>query len=277
MKNNHKRASHIFIYLIIILGAVVFLLPYVYMIFSSTQSTETILGGGLNFKFGSRLLENWKALSERFNFMRVMFNSLFIAVISTLLATFSSTMAGFSLAKYQYRGNKTIFRMVMLARMVPGFTTLIPLFYILSRLGMTNTYAGIIIPAIAATSSVFIMRQYAQQFPNELLESARMDGASEGRIFWSIVLPVLKPTIITNALLIFMGSWNSYLFPLVMISDNEKFTVSLVIKSLSTSGIEPINYGSLMLVLTLSVIPVIVLYFFVQSKFKDTGVSSAIK
>ncbi|MGM0124778.1 lactose/L-arabinose transport system permease [Enterococcus sp. AZ194] len=277
MKNNRRTANKIFLYLIIILGAIVFLIPYVYMIFASTQNNEMIIGGGLNFKFGSSLVDNWNALMSRFDYGRVLFNSLFIACASTFLATASSTMAGYALAKFDFRGNKTIFRLIMLARMVPGFTTLIPLFYLLSRMGLTNSYAGLIIPAIAATSSVFIMRQYIYQFPNELLESARIDGASEWRIFISIVIPVLKPTIITNALLIFMGSWNSYLFPLVMISDPKKFTVSLVIKNMSVAGMEPINYGALMLVLTISVIPIILLYFFVQSKFKDVGVSSAIK
>lgn len=275
---NKKKASRIFLMLIVILGAIVFLVPYIYMIFASTQNNEMILGGGLNFKIGSHLAANWHAINEKFNFALVMWNSLLIAVVTTVLATLSSTAAGFALAKYRFRGNKQIFQLIMLARMVPGFTTLIPLFYILSRVGLTNTYAGLIIPAIAATTSVFIMRQYADQFPNELLESARIDGAGEIRIFFSIVLPVLKPTIITNGLLIFMGSWNSYLFPLVMISDQKKYTVSLAIKNLATAGqMEPINYGALMLVLTLSVIPVIVLYFLVQSKFKDTGVSSAIK
>ena len=114
----------------------------------------------------------------RYNYPLIIWNSIVIAVISTVLATASSTMAGYALAKYRFMGNKLLFNTVMLSRMVP-FTTLIPLFYIMSRLGLSNTYAGVIIPSIASTTSVFMMRQYSSQFPTALMEAARIDGANE--------------------------------------------------------------------------------------------------
>lgn len=272
-----KRIRTLLIFAVILLGAGIFLMPYIYMVFAATQDNETILGGGINFFFGSNLKENWAALSKQFDYGRVIFNSVFVAFVSTALATFSSTLAGYALAKYRFKGNQLIFRSVMLARMVPGFTTLIPLFYIMSRMGLTNTYAGIIIPSVAATTSVFMMRQYSKQFPTELMESARIDGASEWKIFTAIALPILKPTIITNAMLIFMASWNNYLFPLVMLSDKSKFTVPLVIKNMSGSTMEQMSYGALMLVLATSVIPIVLIYIWVQSKFKENDIGSAIK
>ena len=272
-----KRIRTLLIFAVILLGAGIFLMPYIYMVFAATQDNETILGGGINFFFGSNLKENWAALSKQFDYGRVIFNSVFVAFVSTALATFSSTLAGYALAKYRFKGNQLIFRSVMLARMVPGFTTLIPLFYITSRMGLTNTYAGIIIPSVAATTSVFMMRQYSKQFPTELMESARIDGASEWKIFTAIALPILKPTIITNAMLIFMASWNNYLFPLVMLSDKSKFTVPLVIKNMSGSTMEQMSYGALMLVLATSVIPIVLIYIWVQSKFKENDIGSAIK
>ncbi|WP_438761956.1 carbohydrate ABC transporter permease [Enterococcus sp. AZ194] len=275
-KGSNKRK--IFSYLLLVVGAFIFLLPYFYMMVASTQSNEQILSGGINFKIGSMLAKNWQAIMDRYNYPLIIFNSLFIAVISTFLATASSTMAGYALAKYKFKGNKFLFNSVMISRMVPFFTTLIPLFYIMSRMGLTNTYAGIIIPSIASTTSVFMMRQYCRQFPTSLMEAARIDGANEWMIFTKIALPILKPTIVTNGLLIFMGSWNQYLYPLVMLTDKDKFTVPLIIKNMTVSSTgEPINYGAIMLVLASSVIPMVLLYIWGQAKFKENDIGAANK
>ncbi|PZM70391.1 carbohydrate ABC transporter permease, partial [Enterococcus faecium] len=142
-----KIQSRIFTYVIIVFGALIFLMPYLYMIVASTQSNQEILSGGINFKFGDMLLKNWQAIMARYNYPLIIWNSIVIAVISTVSATASSTMAGYALAKYRFMGNKLLFNTVMLSRMVPFFTTLIPLFYIMSRLGLSNTYAGVIIPS----------------------------------------------------------------------------------------------------------------------------------
>jgi len=145
-------------------------------------------------------------------------------------------------------------------------------------MGLANTYAGIVIPSIASTTSVFMMRQYSHQFPTSLMEAARMDGASEWIIFSKIAVPVLRPTIITTGLLIFMGSWNQYLFPLVMLSETDKFTIPLVIRNLSISSTgEVINYGALMLVLATSVIPMVLIYAWAQAKFKENDIGAANK
>lgn len=275
--NKNRRKSQLFIYIVLIIGVAVFLLPYVYMIIASTQDNQTILGSTIDFMPGSSLKDNFQHVMSKFDYGLAFFNSIYIAIISTILAITGSTMAGYALAKYSFKGNKAIFTLVVVSRMIPAFTTLIPLFYIMSKMGLTNTRFGIIIPSAVATTSVFIMRQYCMQFPKELMEAGRIDGASEFQIFLKIAVPVLKPSIVTNTLLLFMGSWNSYLFPLVMLSDQKKFTIPLVIKNMSTASIEPINYGALMLVLATSVIPIILLYIWVQSKVKANEVGSAIK
>jgi ABC-type sugar transport system, permease component len=276
--NRKKKSNLIGSYLVLVIGAIIFLIPYIYMVVAATQSNEQILGGGINFKFGSMLLENWKAIMERYNYPLIIWNSLVIAVVSTLLATISSTMAGYALAKYKFRGSGLLFNTVMLSRMVPFFTTLIPLFYIMSKMGLTNTYAGIIIPSIASTTSVFMMRQYSRQFPTSLMEAARIDGANEWTIFTKIAVPILTPTIITNGLLIFMGSWNQYLYPLVMLTKNDKFTVPLIIKNMTISSTgEPINYGALMLVLATSVIPMVLIYIWGQAKFQSNDIGASNK
>lgn len=276
--SKEKKVNRLFTYLLLVLGALIFLMPYFYMLVASTQSNTEIVGGGVNFRFGNQLIKNWQALMARYNYPLVLWNSLVIAVLSTVLATVSATMAGYALAKYKFRGSSWLFNIVMLSRMVPFFATLIPLFYLMSRMGLANTYAGIVIPSIASTTSVFMMRQYSHQFPTSLMEAARMDGASEWIIFSKIAVPVLRPTIITTGLLIFMGSWNQYLFPLVMLSETDKFTIPLVIRNLSISSTgEVINYGALMLVLATSVIPMVLIYAWAQAKFKENDIGAANK
>ena len=276
--SKEKKVNRLFTYLLLVLGALIFLMPYFYMLVASTQSNTEIVGGGVNFRFGDQLIKNWQALMARYNYPLVLWNSLVIAVLSTVLATVSATMAGYALAKYKFRGSSWLFNIVMLSRMVPFFATLIPLFYLMSRMGLATTYAGIVIPSIASTTSVFMMRQYSHQFPTSLMEAARMDGASEWIIFSKIAVPVLRPTIITTGLLIFMGSWNQYLFPLVMLSETDKFTIPLVIRNLSISSTgEVINYGALMLVLATSVIPMVLIYAWAQAKFKENDIGAANK
>ena len=144
-------------------------------------------------------------------------------------------------------------------------------------MGLTNTFTGVIVPSLASTTSVFMMRQYAKQFPTELMEAARIDGAGEWLIFWKIAVPVLTPSIITTALLTFMGYWNSYLFPLVILSDSEKFTVPLIIQNMTQNSYDPLNYGALMALLSTSVLPIVLIYMWLQTKFKSNGLDSAIK
>lgn len=265
------------VYIGLMIGLIIFALPYIYMIISSTQSNDVILGTELNFSIGPFFKRNLMEIQEKYNYIRVLFNSALITVIGTIISTFITTLAGYVMAKYRFKGSTLIFNLVMVSRMVPSFAMLIPTFYILSKIGLTNTYAGVIIPSLAATTSVFMMRQYAKQFPTELMEAARIDGAGEWLIFWKIAVPVLMPSIVTTALLTFMGYWNSYLMPLVILSDSEKFTVPLVIQNMTQNNYDPLNYGALMALLATSVIPVVLIYMWLQTKFKSNGLDSAIK
>ncbi|WP_261806013.1 carbohydrate ABC transporter permease [Lapidilactobacillus luobeiensis] len=265
------------IYLVLIVGLVVFALPYVYMIIAATQNNATILGEKINFTPGPYFMKNLKEIQEKYNYVKVLWNSAFITIVGTILSTFITTLAGYVMAKYRFKGSNLIFNLVMISRMVPGFAVLIPTFYILSKVGLTNTYAGVIIPGLASTTSVFMMRQYAQKFPTELMEAARIDGAGEWTIFLKIAMPVLTPSIITTALLTFMGYWNSYLMPLVILSDSSKFTIPLVIQNMTQNSYDPLNYGALMAILATSVVPVVLIYMWLQTKFKSNGIDSAIK
>lgn len=274
---NRRTISLTAIYIVLIIGVLAFSIPYLYMIVSSTQNNAAIVGTELNFSFGPYFFENLKEVNDKYNYGRVLMNSLIITVIGTALSTFMTTLAGFVMAKYKFRGSKLIFNLVMVSRMVPQFALIIPIFFIMSRMGLTDTFAGVIIPTLASTNSVFIMRQYAMQIPNEMLEAPRIDGASEWTIFRKIVVPSLIPSIVTVGMLTFMGYWNGYLIPLIMLKTNSKFTIPLIIQNMTQNPYDVLNIGALMALLATSVIPIICIYMYVQSKYKSTGMDSAIK
>lgn len=271
------RLNAIIVYAVLIIGMIIFIAPYVYMILAATQNNEVILGKNPFFGFGNYFLKNLQEVQKDYQYTQVLLNSVIITVIGTTISTVITTLAGYVLAKYRFLGGNLIFYLVMIARMVPQFALIIPTFYILSRMNLTNTYTGVILPSLASTTSVFMMRQYAMDFPTELMESARIDGASEFMIFRRIAVPVLQPAILTTGLLTFMGYWNAYLFPLIILSDPKKFTVPLVIQNMTQNTYKSLNYGALMSVLATSVVPIVILYILLQRKFRSNNVASAIK
>lgn len=272
-----KKLSLSGIYVVLLIGLVVFALPYVYIIISSTQVNNVILGRTLNFKFGPHFKDNITEIHEKYNYIRVIINSATITFIGTALSTFITTLAGYVMAKYNFKGNKLLFNMVMISRMVPQFAMIIPIYFIMSRMGLTNTFAGVIIPSLASTNSVFIMRQYAKQIPNSMMEAPRIDGASEWTIFTKVAVPMLIPSIVTTAMLTFMTYWNSYLIPLIMLRDTKKFTIPLIIQNMTQNAYDPLNFGALFALLATSVLPMIAIYTYLQSKFQSTDLDSAIK
>ncbi|MFD1465829.1 carbohydrate ABC transporter permease [Lapidilactobacillus mulanensis] len=253
------------------------MVPYIYMLIASTQNNGIILSKTIDFRVSKYFQTNMKYLFDNYQYLKVIGNSIFVTVIGTVISTFITTVAGYTLAKYKFVGNHLIFGLIMLSRMIPGFAVLIPTFLLFSKFGLTNSYAGIILPLLASANAVFIMKQYADSFPLELIEAARIDGASEITILFKIAMPLLKPNIITSGLLIFMGYWNSYIFPLVMMSDSDKYTVPLVIRNITQASQDDLNYGAMMAALATSVIPILFLYVWVQTKFKQTDVSAGIK
>lgn len=272
-----NRISKILLYFFLGIGVVTFVFPYFYMLIASTQNNGMIIGSSLNLKPSVHFKENMKELIDDYNYVRTMYSSLVTTVIGTAISTFLTTTAGYGLAKYKFKGSSVIFSTIMVSKMVPIFALLIPTYFLLSKVNLINSYTGMILPLLASTTAVFIMKQYFSQFPTELMEAARIDGASEWRIFHQIAVPVMKPAIFTSAILIFMGYWNSYIWPLVLISDTSMYTVPLVIKNMVLTAAEELNYGALMAILATSVIPIVLFYIWIQSKFKSSDLDAAVK
>ncbi|MEO8011053.1 MAG: carbohydrate ABC transporter permease, partial [Dokdonella sp.] len=178
-------------------------------------------------------LHNYRQLFDRDGMGHYLFNSAFIATSMTLLSLAFNLSAGYAFAKLPFRGRERTFKMLLGALVIPGQVAMIPLFLLMKQLGLVNTYGGVIVPGLAGIFGIFLVRQYARSIPDELLEAARIDGAGEMRIFLRIVLPLLKPIIVTLAIFTFLASWNDFMWPLIILSDQTWQTLPVALASLS--------------------------------------------
>lgn len=263
-------------YVVLVFGLFIFVAPFIYMIIASTQNNEMLTSLPPVLTPGSYAIENIQKLGEKYGFYAAYLNTIIVTVIGTIISTLICTMSGYAFAKFKFKGRKFLFKLLLFTSMVPMFSTMVPLFIIFAKLGLVSTYASLIIPGLAGASSIFMMRQYMYAVPDEMLESARIDGAGEFKIFFKVVAPMSIPSIATAGLTIFVGYWNSYLWPLIIVQDQEHEILSLVIRNMGLTQDE-ILYGVRYMGLTLSVIPIIIFYIAMQSKMKNSGVSAAIK
>ena len=215
--------------------------------------------------------ENYTGLFERFNFLRFFWNSTFITVTATLLMLLVNSMAAFALSKYQFRGRTAVLLMVIGTLMIPQTVVLVPLFLIVSELGMFNSLWGVIIPGAATPTGVFLLRQYMITIPDEILDAARMDKASEWKIFWRIIIPLSAPAIAVLAILAIMWRWNDFLWPLIVLTQTENFTLQLALNSFQ--GEMQTEWTSLLAMTVLTLLPIATVFMFLQ-KYIATGIAS---
>jgi alpha-1,4-digalacturonate transport system permease protein len=216
--------------------------------------------------------ENYTELVGRFDFARYLWNSVFITVVATLITLLFNAMAAFALAKYRFTGRRAVFLLILATLMVPPTIVLVPNFLVVSELGLLNSLWGVIWPAVATPTGVFLLRQYMLTIPDELIEAARMDHASEWRIFWRIVLPLSAPALAVLAIFSVMWRWNDFLWPLIVLSRSEKFTLQLALNAFQGDLVTQWNYLLAMTVVTM--LPVTLVFAFLQ-KHITTGVASA--
>lgn len=209
--------------------------------------------------------------SRTFNFLRYFWNSLFVTVVATLLTLVVNAMAAFALSKYRFRGRDAMVLVIVSTLLIPPTVILVPLFITVSSLGMLNTLWGVIIPAIATPTGVFLLRQYMLTIPDELLEAARMDGASEWKIFWRIMLPLSLPALSVLAILSVMWRWNDFMWPLIVLTQSEVFTLQLGLSTFKGELNDNMHHLLAMTVLTL--MPVTLVFVFLQRHI-TTGIAN---
>ena len=207
-------------------------------------------------------LDNYRALFATTGVARNFANSVLVAGAITLLSLLVNTMAGYAFAKLRFAGRERIFQVLLAALVVPAQVAMLPLFLLMKQLGLVNSYWGVIVPALATVFGIFLVRQYARSIPDELLEAARIDGAGELRIFFQIVLPMLKPVLVTLAIFTFMAAWNDFMWPLIVLTDQEHYTLPVALASLSREHIMDVEM--MMAGAVVTVLPVLALFLVLQ-------------
>jgi alpha-1,4-digalacturonate transport system permease protein len=215
---------------------------------------------------------NYTELFGKFAFGTYLWNSVFITVVATLITLLINSMAAFALSKYRFTGQKTVFLLIIATLMVPPTIILVPAFLVISSVGLLNNLWGVILPAVATPTGVFLLRQYMLTIPDELIEAARMDNASEWRIYWKIILPLAAPAMAVLAIFSFMWRWNDFLWPLIVLSKSENFTLQLALNAFQGELNTQWHYLLAMTVITL--IPITLVFTFLQ-KYIATGIASA--
>jgi alpha-1,4-digalacturonate transport system permease protein len=215
--------------------------------------------------------ENYTEVFGQFHFGRFLWNSVFITVVATLITLLFNAMAAFALSKYRFRGRGTAFIIILATLMIPPTIVLVPNFLVASSLGLLNSPWGVIWPAVATPTGVFLLRQYMLTLPDELIDAARMDHASEWRIFWRIVLPLSAPALAVLAIFSVMWRWNDFLWPLVVLSKTEDFTLQLALNAFQGELTTQWHFLLAMTVLTL--LPITIVFAFLQRHI-TTGIAS---
>ena len=207
-------------------------------------------------------LEHYRDLFVNQGMGRYMWNSLALATMATVLALGFTVPAGYAFAKLAFKGRDRLFQMLIGALVIPAQIGTLPLFLMLKSMGLVNTYAGALVPWLASIFGLFLIRQYALSIPDEMLEAARIDGASEGQIFRRVVLPALSPIIVTLALFVFLGSWNDFLWPLIVLTDQSNYTLPVALAALSREHVQDIEL--MMAGAVITVAPVLILFLALQ-------------
>jgi multiple sugar transport system permease protein len=266
MMRGYSRYGRMFVtYPLLVLISFIGLLPFYWMLACSFKTNETMFLMPLQW-FPNPI--NWNAYGDAWkaqDFTRYFLNTTFIAVAITAGNLLLGSLAGYSLSKFRYFGRGVLFLLILSTMMLPLEVTMVPLFLIVKKFGWPNTYEGLIVPFIVDGFGVFLMRQYLKSIPNELIEAARIDGASEWRIYWQIVMPLCKPALAALGVFTFREAWDMYIWPLIMVTKDSLRTlplgISLFMSSFGTS------WDQLMAVAAIGTLPMVLLFFFLQRSF----------
>jgi ABC-type glycerol-3-phosphate transport system permease component len=254
-------------YPVLILLSVVFLIPWVWMISTSLKSPHELAVWPPVWIPEVLRWDNYLTVFEHVDFLRYILNTSIIAVLSVVGAVMSSSIVGYGFARLVWPGRDLVFSLLVATLILPAFVTFIPLYVIYAQIGWINTYLPLIVPSFLGNAFyIFLLRQFFRRLPQELFDAAKIDGASELRIFFSIALPLIRPALTVVALLQFIASWNDYFGPLVFLNDTSKYTIALGLATMqSTYGFS--NFSWIMAGTAMSVVPIVALFFVAQKTF----------
>ncbi len=260
-------------YVVLIVGAAIALTPMLWLLAATTKGPDDLF----HYTFFAPRFSwfNFQDLFTTIPFLRHMMNSIFIASTVVCVQLFFSSLAGFALAKYEFKGKKVVMVLMLATMMIPNQVIMAPLYELIYRMGLVDTYLGLIIPGAVSVFGIFLFRQSILQVPNELLDAGRIDGCSELRLYWDIVMPVSRPMVGAFCLISFMGNWNSFLWPQIILHHSDRFTLPIALNQMV--GLYSQQYGTLMAGTFLSVLPVVVLFLLLQKEFVAGLTAGAVK
>lgn len=274
MRNTKKAVE----YVLLTLLAFFFIFPLLWMVSSSLKSEESIYQdlNSVQALLPSFQITEWLStyteLFSRFDIGTYLFNSVFYALLVTVGAIVVNAMAGYAFAKFRFRGKNIMFSLLLAMLIIPVETIIITQFTIIHNLGLVDNRLAVIIPLIANAFFIYLFRNFFIAVPDSVIESAKMEGAGHWTIFWRIMLPMSKPAVATVGTLAFIGSWNDYIWPLMILTDSDKYPLQVAITSINAT--EPVFINQVMAILTISTIPLIIVYIVAQ-KYLLQGLSSS--
>lgn len=270
-----KTSKSISLNVVLFIGSILTILPFIWMLCSSFKTNAEINALNQTFLPQSFSLQNYADVLQRFDFLKYFKNTAVYTLVISLITVYSSAVAGFVLCKYRFKGRQALFAAILSTMMVPGVVTLIPRYSMMQAFDWLDTYWALILPSIFTPFGIFMMRQACEAIPNELLEAARIDGASEFYIFHRIVLPLLKNSIVSMAIFQFLWAWDDYLWPYLVIQSREKQLLSVALNLFS--GRYSTDYAGLFAATSITIIPVILFYIIFQKRFVEGVSASAVK
>lgn len=265
------------IYLFLIILSITCLAPFIMMLVNSTRNNQEIMSG-FTLMPGNSLKDNWQTMSQYFNIFRGLRNSLFVSVCVTALTAYFSALTAYGFAIYKFKGSNLIFTMILVLMMVPSQLGLLGFYDLVNAMRLMDSYIPLIIPAIANPFVVFFLKQYLESvLPKTIIEAARIDGASEIRTFHKIGIPIMMPGIATIAISTFIGSWNNYLMPLVLLLSPDKFTLPVMMASMKASKDISSNMGATYLTVAISVLPIMIAFIFFSKYIISSIAAGSVK
>ncbi len=279
IKTSHSGQSGTskwWLYVVLTIGFVAVVTPFVWMILGSFKGESELRQVPPTWWPETPTLDNYRQLFAKESFLRYFLNSTVVALIVTVGNLIFCSMVGYALAKLTFRGKKLVFGLVMGTLLLPGMVTFVPLFVLVANMGLVDSYPGLILPFLVTPFGVFLMRQFIVGLPDDLLDAGRVDGASELRIFRQIILPLCGPGLATLGILTFLGSWNNFLWPLVVAQTQDHYTLPVALALFST-GQNVTNYGLLLAGATVVVAPIVVVFLILQRRFIEGIATTGIK
>ena len=261
---------------VMIVGVLVTIFPFVWVAMMGTHTRSEIYSSPPPFYFGDNLISNYERLLEIMPFWLVLWNSLYVSILGTVGAVFFCSMCAYGFFAYRFRGRNVIFGIMIASMMVPPVLTLIPFFLTVRFLGILDTHFALWFPGVANAFGIFLIRQYmTSSITRDLLDAAKVDGASDFQIYWSVVLPLIKPALATLAIVMFIGLWNNFLTPLIVLSTPDKYVLTLALRSVQSLANSP--WGAIMLGTFLSMVPLLVAFLFFSKQMMAGLTAGAVK